>query len=108
VVFEDLDGNGVQDAFAGEMGLAGWTITLAWSGQVIATTTSDADGNYIFADLGNTGTSAFEVCIQVQPGYTQTSPVGGTGCGGSGYAAAFNNSFMTWFRADFAEMLQIQ
>ena len=106
VVFEDLDGNGVQDAFAGEMGLAGWTITLAWSGQVIATTSSDADGNYIFSGLGNTGTAAFEVCIQVQSGYAQTSPVGGTGCGGSGFSAPFNNSFMTWFRADFAEMLQ--
>ena len=108
VVFEDLDGNGVQNAFAGEMGLAGWTLTISWNGQVFATTTSDAAGNYVFADLGNTGTGAFEVCLQVQPGYTQTSPVGGTGCGGAGYSAPFNNSSMTWFRADFAEMLQLQ
>jgi PKD repeat protein len=108
VVFEDLDGDGVQYAFGGEMGLAGWTLTISWNGQVFATTTSDADGNYVFADLGNTGSGAFEVCIQVQPGYTQTSPVGGTGCGGAGFSAPFNNSSMTWFRADFAEMLQLQ
>lgn len=106
VVFEDLDGDGLQNAFAGEMGLAGWTISLSWSGQVVATTTSDVDGNYIFSGLGNTGTGAFEVCLQMQSGYSQTAPVGGTGCGGAGYAAPFNNSFMTWFRADFAEMLQ--
>ena len=109
--FEDLpDENGVvdgvQNAFAGELGLAGWTISLSWNGQVIATTTSDADGNFIFPGLGNTGTGAFEVCIQLQPGYTQTSPVGGTGCGGAGYLASFNNSFMTWIRANFAETPQ--
>ena len=110
VVFEDLPDvngvyDGVQNAFAGEMGLAGWTISLAWNGQVIATTSSDGDGNYIFSGLGNTGTGAFEVCIQLQSGYSQTSPVGGTGCGGAGYSAPFNNSSMTWFRADFAERL---
>src|SRR6266511_4108177 len=26
MVFEDLDGNGVRDPFAGELGLAGWTV----------------------------------------------------------------------------------
>lgn len=110
VVFEDLpdlngEYDGVQNAFAGEMGLAGWTISLSWNGQVVATTTSDGDGNYIFSGLGNTGSGAFEVCIQLQSGYTQTAPVGGTGCGGAGYSAPFNNSSMTWFRADFAERL---
>src|SRR6266566_4161360 len=30
VVFEDLDGNGAQDVFSGEMGLAGWTVQLVW------------------------------------------------------------------------------
>src|SRR5262245_35425409 len=106
IVFEDLDGNGLQDPFAGELGLAGWTVSLSWNGQLVATTTSDADGNFIFEGLGNTGTGAFEVFVQLQSGYNQTSPVGGAGCGGAGFLAAFNNSFMTWFRADFAEMLQ--
>lgn len=110
-VFEDIpnvDGvtDGVQDLFAGEMGLPGWTISLSWNGQVIATTTSDADGNFIFEGLGNTGAGAFEVCIQLQSGYSQTAPVGGAGCGGAGYAAVFNSTAQTWFRANFAEMLQ--
>ncbi|HYT90095.1 MAG TPA: hypothetical protein VEL76_15415, partial [Gemmataceae bacterium] len=31
VVFEDLDANGVQNPFDGEMGLAGWTVELWWN-----------------------------------------------------------------------------
>src|SRR6266446_2090850 len=36
IVFEDLDGNGLRDPFAGEMGLAGWGLELWWNGQVLA------------------------------------------------------------------------
>ena len=46
----DLDGNGVQDA--GEPGLPGVTVTLKdATGAVVATTTTDANGNYLFADV---------------------------------------------------------
>jgi SdrD B-like protein len=102
VVFEDLDGNGVQDIFSGEMGLAGWTLELWWNGQVLATTTSGSDGSFIFDTLGNT---TYSVCIQPQPGYSQTLPVGGSGCGGAGYSFTFNSVFMTWSINNFGEKL---
>jgi SdrD B-like domain/Secretion system C-terminal sorting domain len=50
-VWNDVNGNGVQDA--GEPGIAGVTVTLyAGDGTtVIATTTTDGAGNYIFTNL---------------------------------------------------------
>ncbi len=106
IVFEDLDGNGSRDPFSGEMGMAGWSIELWWNGRVIATTTTDADGNFTFRNLGN---AAYSVCIVGQGGYTQTLPVPGTGtgCGGSGYSFSFiNAAFETWSQNDFGMMLQ--
>jgi hypothetical protein len=102
-VFEDLDGNGVRDPFAGEMGLEGWTVELWWNGQVLATATTDADGLYQFPNLGNT---TYSLCIEPQGGYTQTLPVGGTGCGGSGYTFSFSGTFQQMFPGKFGEMLQ--
>jgi hypothetical protein len=102
-VFEDIDGNGQRDPFAGEMGLAGWSVQLMWNGQALASTTSDADGNFVFDNLGN---SSYSVCIVPQGGYAQTLPVGGSGCGGAGYAFTFNSPFMTWSVNNFGMMLQ--
>ncbi len=49
-VWNDIDGDGVQDA--NEVGLAGVTLTLLnAAGQPIATTTTDAFGNYKFSGL---------------------------------------------------------
>ena len=52
-VFDDLNNDGVQDA--GELGIAGVTVELTGTDDlgspVIATTTTDADGNYTFAGL---------------------------------------------------------
>ncbi|MBL7701317.1 MAG: carboxypeptidase regulatory-like domain-containing protein [Ferruginibacter sp.] len=49
-VWKDTDGDGIQDA--GEVGVAGITIVLLNSaGQPIATTTTDAFGNYKFSGL---------------------------------------------------------
>jgi hypothetical protein len=103
VVYEDLDGNGSRDIFAGELGLAGWTVQLLWNGQLIASATSDGDGNFVFMDLGNT---TYEVCVISQGGYTQTQPVGGSGCSGAGYMITFTSSFETWaMNNDFGMML---
>ncbi|MBW4647660.1 MAG: carboxypeptidase regulatory-like domain-containing protein [Kastovskya adunca ATA6-11-RM4] len=50
IVFRDLNGNGTQDA--GETGFPGVTVTLRdTNGNVIATTTTDANGNYLFREL---------------------------------------------------------
>ena len=48
-VFNDLDGNGAQDA--GEPGLSGVDVVLRQGGTAVATTTTDGDGNYTFAGL---------------------------------------------------------
>ncbi|MBX2825779.1 MAG: hypothetical protein KTR33_13685, partial [Gammaproteobacteria bacterium] len=49
-VWNDLDEDGIQDA--GESGIAGVTVNLLNSaGDVIATTTTEADGSYLFTDL---------------------------------------------------------
>jgi hypothetical protein len=49
-VFNDLNGDGVQDA--NEPGVAGITVTLFDNaGVAIATTTTDTNGNYLFAGL---------------------------------------------------------
>ncbi len=50
LVWEDLDGDGIQDA--GEPGLPGATVNLKdCGGTALATTTSDASGRYSFAGL---------------------------------------------------------
>ncbi|WP_160122397.1 SdrD B-like domain-containing protein [Rhodovarius lipocyclicus] len=49
-VFEDMNGNGVQDG--GDVVLAGVTVKLLdGTGTVLATTTTDASGNYLFVGL---------------------------------------------------------
>ena len=49
-VWEDLDADGIQDA--GEPGIENVTVELKdTDGNVLATTTTDAAGNYLFADL---------------------------------------------------------
>ncbi|CAG0947411.1 hypothetical protein ANRL1_04078, partial [Anaerolineae bacterium] len=58
-VWGDCDGDGVQDA--GEAGIAGVTVKLLNSaGTAIASTTTDANGNYLFSDLA-VGTYAIQV-----------------------------------------------
>ena len=96
-VYQDDDANGSRDMFAGEMGLAGWTIQLNWNGQTIASTTTDADGNFVFAGLGN---AAYSVCVIPQGGFTQTQP-NGSQC----YAFEFTGSFATWFDSGWFGML---
>ncbi len=48
-VWNDLNKNGIQDA--GELGLAGFAVTLYKGGVEFATTTSDANGGYSFGNL---------------------------------------------------------
>ena len=105
IVFEDIDGDGLRDPFAGEMGLAGWSVQLIWNGQVVASAPTDVDGNYRIDNIGN---SSYSVCIVPQAGYNQTKPAGAaaSGCGGSGYSFTLNSVFMTWFQGDFGMQLQ--
>jgi hypothetical protein len=98
-VFEDLDGDGKQDMFAGEMGLAGWTVQLSWNGQAIGETQTDADGKYVFFGLGRS--NAYMVCLVVQAGYS-ASPNSGPACRG----APVDSPFETYAMNDYAMMLQ--
>ena len=60
-VWNDMDGNGIQDE--GEMGVYGIVVTLLdETGTVVATTTTDASGNYLFTDV-EPGTYSIEFGI---------------------------------------------
>jgi hypothetical protein len=72
--FNDLDGDGIRDV--GEPGLAGWTIELTdASGIPVATTTTDANGKYLFTLLPD---GTYTVSEVLQAGWTQTVPTSGT------------------------------
>ncbi|MCW1968021.1 MAG: DUF11 domain-containing protein, partial [Anaerolineae bacterium] len=64
-VWEDVDGNGVQDP--GEMGLSGVPVTLTWAGGSIATVTG-IDGNYYFTREATTG--AYSTTLAPNKAYT--------------------------------------
>ena len=57
-VWNDVDGDGIQDD--GELGIQGVTVNLRDAeGNVVATTTTDANGNYRF-EIGDPGTYVIE------------------------------------------------
>lgn len=68
VVFEDKNGNGMQDS--GEAGVSGVTVTLSGAGS--GTTTSGSDGSYTFSGLGN-GSYTVAISGYVAP-YEPTTP----------------------------------
>ncbi|MBK9463112.1 MAG: carboxypeptidase regulatory-like domain-containing protein [Sphingobacteriales bacterium] len=48
-VWLDANGDGIQDA--GETGISGITVTLTYPDGTTATTTTDANGSYVFTGL---------------------------------------------------------
>ncbi len=103
LVYEDVDGDGKFNMFAGEMGLAGWTANLYWDGRVIASAVSDQFGQYRFDGLANA--TLYNLCLVEQSGYIRTQPAAGTACGGAGYAFSFSSSIATQFPGFFGMML---
>lgn len=72
--FHDLDGDGVRDN--GEPPLAGWTIRLLdLSNTVVATTVTDANGDYCFTGLP---CGTYTVSEVQQAGWIATAPAGGS------------------------------
>jgi protocatechuate 3,4-dioxygenase beta subunit len=59
-VWEDLDGDGIQDA--DEAGLAGVTVSLYSGSTLVATTTTASDGSYSFSNL-TPGSYAVQVTL---------------------------------------------
>ena len=106
MVWEDVDGDGFRDPFAGEMGLGGWSVQLSdANGQLLNTATTDDAGNFFFAAL-IAGT--YSVCVVSQPAaYHQTDPLSGSGCGGLGYTFPIAASTMgSWtINRNFGEQL---
>lgn len=75
--FEDVNADGGHDA--GEPGLGGWTIRLYNNGALLATTTTDAAGNYSFeldADTHQISSESFEVREDMQSGWEQSRSPG--------------------------------
>jgi SdrD B-like protein len=103
LVYEDVDGNGSQDPFAGEMGLAGWTVQLIWNSRVIQETLTAGDGSYSFSNLGS---ATYSVCVVQQSNYNRTEPAAGNSCGGAGYDFFVRaDPFQTWYGPfSFGEM----
>ncbi len=66
--FDDLNGNGVNDA---EPGLAGWNITLTNESGGVVTQTTASDGSYNFTNLTDGNYTVGEV---LQNGWIQTAP----------------------------------
>jgi SdrD B-like protein len=105
MVWEDIDGNGARDPFAGEMGLVGWSVQLFdGNGLLLNSATSDDAGNYVFPALP---AGVYSVCLVGQGTYHQTVPLSGTGCSGLGYRfTILDNPFGSWtVNIDFGEML---
>ena len=75
-VWDDVNGNGVQDA--GEAGLTGVTVTIGGAGGYSATTTTGADGIYGFSDL-LAGTYTVCTSTGLPAGYTPTYDLDGAG-----------------------------
>jgi len=50
-VFVDNNNNGIQDGDDGDVGIEGVTVELWMGGDLVGTTTTDADGNYFFGSL---------------------------------------------------------
>jgi hypothetical protein len=71
-VFNDTNGNGIQDA--GETGIAGTTVTLTYPNGQTATTTTDAAGNYSFPNLAPTAAGqTYSVTFVTPAGFTPTT-----------------------------------
>jgi hypothetical protein len=69
--WSDLNGNGQQDP--NEPGLPDWEIALTDSAGGVATTTTDANGDYWFTDVPD---GSWDVAEVLQPGWVQTFPTG--------------------------------
>ncbi len=67
-VFDDLDGDGIQEL--GEPGVVGVTVTLKSGSTTVTTTVSDSNGSYIFPSI-TPGTYTVE--ITVPSGFTPTT-----------------------------------
>ena len=69
LVFNDANGNGIQDV--GETGISGATVTLTYPNGATLTTTTNASGIYSFANLAP---GTYSVAFTTPAGFTATTP----------------------------------
>ena len=74
LVFNDANGNGIQDA--GEVGIPNATVVLTYPDGQTVTTTTNGSGNYIFPNLAP-GTN-YSVTFTTPTGFTPATPNQGT------------------------------
>ena len=68
-VYNDFNGNGALNG--GEPGLSGWTVNLLnGSNQVVATATTDSNGDYAFSGVGP---GTYSIAVVEQTGFVQSS-----------------------------------
>jgi len=93
--YEDRNGDGVRQA--DEPGLAGWTITLSYQGTHVDTTTTGADGSYVFpldARRMPIRAGSYTLAESQQPGWVQSQAPGPvTVSYGAGAAVFAGNDF---------------
>ena len=90
IVFNDLNGNGTQDA--GETNLEGFTLQLSKTGEPTKSLATDLSGGYTFRDLCD---GAYTLTLTPKTGWEQTSPVspGTYSLNLTGGASLTNNDF---------------
>ncbi len=67
-VFNDINGNGIQDA--GELGIANATVTLTYPNSTTVTTTTNASGIYSFTNLAP---GTYSLAFTTPAGFTPTA-----------------------------------
>jgi uncharacterized repeat protein (TIGR01451 family) len=68
-IWHDFDADALKELADGELPLAGWTVELTGPGCAPCTTTTDANGQYVF---GNLADGNYTVTVIPPSGYTQT------------------------------------
>jgi uncharacterized repeat protein (TIGR01451 family)/gliding motility-associated-like protein len=75
-VFNDANGNGIQDA--DEVGIPNVVVTLYLNGSAVATTTTNGSGIYSFTGLTPGSSNSYSVGFTAPAGFTTTTPLSGT------------------------------
>ncbi len=94
-LFDDANHDGSLDD--GESGLSGWTVNLLnSSSQVVASTKTDANGDY---SLTGIGPGTYTIQDALEPGYIQTAPSSGSITITSSSGARYSNENLGVFKA---------
>jgi len=103
-VWYDLNHDGIQDNYPGEMGVPGVTVTLLLNGNPISTTYTDGTGHYSFTNLIS-GTN-YSVHFDLPAGLTTTVQTAGAPeatTNNSDIAPEANSGTTAWFELGYGQ-----